>query len=132
MQVWATPAVTVLSARKRELVPALASVAGLGVAALLWAWGIRTTVTLWLPVGLAVGAVVRSLVPMWVIGGWQWGRVGSPMLGTLAGAVGIAGAVVALGNAAKSIAVIGGALLVAGGIAWGYWLWRRVDAHPPR
>jgi len=135
MQVWSTPAVTILSARKRELVPALASVAGLAIAAVSWAWGMRRGIALWLPAGLAVGAVVRSLVPMWVISGWQWGRLEGPMLGTLVGAIGIAGAIIVLGTVSTAAALGGGVSLVLGGLAWGYVLWRRVqqrDAHSPR
>lgn len=135
LQVWATPAVTILSARKRELVPALASLGGLMVAVLVWIWGAKIGSVLLLPVGLAIGAVVRSLVPMWVIAGRRMGRLDRPMLGTLGGATGIAAVLVVVDRGGARLVLGGGALLLAGGLAWGYRTWTRMqsgDAHSTR
>ena len=69
MQVWATPAVTTLSSRNREIIPAAASVLGLLVAGLFWWLALRRQEVILLPVGLALGGTVRSLVPMWLFSG---------------------------------------------------------------
>lgn len=73
MQVWATPAVTALSSRGREIIPAGASLAGLVVAGLVWVAALRWQIPLLLPAGLALGGVVRSLVPMWLYSGGTLG-----------------------------------------------------------
>jgi O-antigen/teichoic acid export membrane protein len=136
MQVWATPAVTILSARKRELIPALASLGGLAVASLIWVLSVRTGVVLLLPVGLAVGAVVRSLVPMWVISGARLGRFDRARLAGLVSGVAVALSLLALSWAPTAIALGGGAFLVLIGLVLGYRAWPRatgsVDAHPAR
>jgi O-antigen/teichoic acid export membrane protein len=127
LQVWATPAVTILSARRREMVPALASLGGLVVAVLVWIWGAEIGSVLLLPVGLAIGAVVRSLVPMWVIAGRRMGRLDGPTLGTLGGAMSIAAVLVVVGRGTTPLALGGGALLLLGGLAWGYRTWTRIQ-----
>lgn len=125
MQVWSTPAVTILSARGRELVPAIASLSGLVVAMGVWAVGLRHALVASLPVGLALGAVVRSLVPMWVISGHQLGRLDSSQLRILLGGIGVALVLVALGRLPSGVALIGGAILVLAGLLLGFRIWRR-------
>lgn len=136
MQVWATPAVTILSARKRELVPALASLTGLAVASLVWVVCVRTGVVLLLPVGLALGAVIRSLVPMWVISGQTVGRFDQERRVGIFGAIGVTLLVVLLARTTASIALIGGSLLALWGLGSAYRTWNRVNltahANPPR
>jgi O-antigen/teichoic acid export membrane protein len=136
MQVWATPAVTILSARKRELVPALASLGGLVVAMLIWVVGVRTGEVLLLPMGLAVGAVMRSLVPMWVISGHRLGQLDASRVVTLLSGIGVALVLVALGRASTGVALAGGAVLVVTGFVMAYGTWRRgvvvSDENPSR
>jgi O-antigen/teichoic acid export membrane protein len=128
MQVWATPAVTVLSARKRELVPALASLGGLVVASLVWMAGVYTGEVILLPVGLALGAVIRSLVPMWVISGRLIGRLDQERLVVLVSAIAITLLMAALSRTSVGITLAGGALLAIGGLGVAYQIWRRMDS----
>jgi len=127
MQVWATPAVTVLGAQRRERVPALASLAGLGVASGIWIIGAQTGETFLLPVGLALGAVIRSLVPMWVISGRPVGRFDRERRVGLLAAVGISLVVVVTARATPGIALFGGALLAAVGLGMVYRTWRHLQ-----
>ena len=136
LQVWATPAVTVLSARKRELIPAAASAAGLAVAAAVWVIAVVRQTALLLPLGLALGAVVRSLIPVWILSGRAVGSLSWSVVARLGWSVGLAGAVAALSFASPVVALSGGAVLVAGGLAACYRVWdtmqRERDAHPAR
>lgn len=136
MQVWATPAVTILSARKREFVPALASLCGLAVASLVWVVCVYTGEVILLPVGLALGAVIRSLVPMWVISGRAVGRFDQERQVVFISAIAVALVLVVLTRTTTSITLVGGALLAAWGLRMAYRTWHRVDlmadAHTAR
>jgi len=129
LQVWATPAVTVLSARRQELVPAASSLGGLIIACGVWAIGIKAGEIMLLPVGLALGAVARSLVPMWVISGYRIGRVDSDTSRLL-----VLAAVMTLGTgllaSLGSLAAMSwGGLLIAAGVAFGIRMLHTARAH---
>jgi O-antigen/teichoic acid export membrane protein len=110
MQVWATPAVTVLSSRGREWIPALASLAGLLLASVFWTVAMRTAESFLLPVGLVAGGAVRSLLPLWIFHG-------CPVRPSRAGGL------AAVGGVAASVAILvwavprGATMALAGGTA---------------
>lgn len=114
-QVWATPAVTILSARHRELVPALSSAGGLAVAGVIW-WAalVREDPSL-LPVGLAAGSVVRSLVPAWIGGGLRRGTFGLAVVPKVLLAAGLCGVVLACGRLEPIPSLALGAAVALGG-----------------
>jgi O-antigen/teichoic acid export membrane protein len=115
MQVWATPAVTALSSRSREWIPAAASVMGLLLAVSLWAMALRTQAAILLPIGLALGGVVRSLVPLWLFSGRPVG-FGSRGLSRAGACLAIALGFWWLGRQSSNAMLIGGTvLLVLGG-----------------
>ena len=123
LQVWATPAVTVLSARQREVIPAVASAAGLAVAGAVWVVAVRGDAVLLLPVGLALGAVVRSLVPVWMLSGRPLGRLDGPTLRRLVLSVALAVSIAVLSRGTTVVALAGGAALITTGLFACYRVW---------
>ena len=125
LQVWATPAVTVLSARHREMVPALSSLGGLLVAVAVWAWAVWSGSIYLLPLGLALGAVVRSLVPMWIITGRHVGNFGGGTWKFLLQSVGVVAVIAVLGRLGAQGALAGGTLLCGLGSVLALRVWRK-------
>jgi hypothetical protein len=120
LQVWATPAVTVLSARRQEFVPAAASVGGLAVAAVVWWVAVKWHQPLLLATGLALGAVVRSLVPMWVLSGKRRGALDSETVRFLGVMCASAVALVFLARAGRALGLAGATVLLLVGIRMSY------------
>jgi hypothetical protein len=125
MQVWATPAVTILSSRKRELIPALSSLGGLVVAAMCWGIALHLKLEILVPVGLAIGGLVRSLVPMWLYSGRKLGAEPRVM------AAGVAWLVIALWAGWTSRwgtqgALLGGSVLLLAGAAQAWRSYRTI------
>lgn len=114
-QVWATPAVTVLSARHREIVPALASLGGLAVASLFWAAAINLDLPPLLALGICAGGLVRSLVPEWIASGKQTGRIDRKHVERLFASMALTALIVAASHAPAPLALGTGALMVAAG-----------------
>lgn len=136
MQVWATPAVTALSAQKRELVPAGASVAGLGLAGVIWLLSVYARLPVLLAVGLALGGAARSLIPMWIASGRPLGRLDRRRWTSLAAGGGLALGLGILGSMSRGVTLAGGAAMIGLGLTVGYRQWRNLrlpsNANPAR